>query len=143
MIHRAKQHPVKEFLNRYPQVIAYALVIFVFFFSLWLDNQNAKADERKRCEASVDTRNVDRDQTQRIYFLAMSFVPKDLSALSPTERKRVKAYVEQVSDFREESFKTIKPSPLCAPYVDDINVTPEEWEKAHPPNPLSATKENR
>lgn len=137
MMHRAEQSWLKELLNRHPQLIGYLLITLVFVFSLWLDDRNQESDDRKRCEAGVDSRNVDRDQTQRIYLLAMGSIPKDRSILSKEDRKRIPAYVKRVKEFREESFAAIKPAPICYPYVTDRNVTPEQWEKEYPPKNLS------
>lgn len=145
MNHKAQQHPVKQALSRYSQVITYAFIIAVFFFALWLDDQNEEADlkrnaaqakaiEVERCRAGVDTRNVDRDQTQRIYSLALGSIPKNVDKLSDSQKEQIKAYVKRVEEFRRDSFATIKPSSICKPYVKDDVVTPEQWEKTHPSN---------
>lgn len=112
----------------------YTCLVLVVLFALALDQWNDNQARRDACVSGIDGRNVDRDQTQRIYQLALSFVPKDLSTLPPAERSQTEKYINTVTNFRKDSFAAIKPPEVCEPYVDDENVTPEEWVKTNPPN---------
>ena len=137
MNHRAKQHWLKEFLNKYPQAIAYlglGLILVLIFTLQTISNHNTF---KSLCVSGIDSRNVDRDQMQRIYNLAVSTLPKNNEGLTKDQIKRLNAYVKQVQKFRDESFATIKPSEACKPFVDDDVVTPEQWAKEHPPKPLN------
>lgn len=123
MNHRAPQSPLLETINRYSQRIAYlglALVIaLVFFLNKRTQNQN----ERIRCEAGVDNRNVSRATVQEIYRLNLSFInPKQ--HYNKEEMVRVKDFLKNLNRFRTTMYSQIKPSPLCAPYVNDDHVRP-------------------
>lgn len=126
-------NPVWRWIRFHPQLIIYTCLVLVVVLVLALDQYNQNADEKDRCVSGIDSRNVDRDQTQRIYDLALSFVPKDLSTLPPSEREQTKSYIKTVENFRTDSFAAIQPSEACLPYVDDDHVTPQDWVKEHPP----------
>lgn len=126
--------------SKWRETIVYMCLVGVAVFALGLSRYDQARGERELCESGVDSRNVDRDQTQRIYDLALSSIPQDRSTLTPDQRKRLRTYVTTVEMFREQSFAAIKPSELCAPYVDDDNITPKEWAKSHPPKPITESQ---
>jgi hypothetical protein len=83
-------------------------------------------DERSRCEGAVDSRNAQRDIVDAVYNLAVGFVQREQvnPPRSPAELAEVNRYIDQVNDFRADTYAKIKPSKACEKYVDDINVKP-------------------
>lgn len=126
MNHRATQHPVLEFLNRHALKIPFVLLALAISVAFFLDARNSAEDERKRCESGVDTRNVQRQTVEAIYGLATGAAQRDANSppLSRAEVRQYNAYIERVNAFRSNTYKLIKPSELCAKYVDDDKVEP-------------------
>lgn len=92
-------------------------------FILALDQYNENDDKKNACLAGVDSRNVDRAQVQEIYKLNLSFIQPD-HHYTDEELVQVKHFLKNISGFRERMYSQIKPSEVCAPYVDDDNVKP-------------------
>lgn len=143
MENRTKMHPIRAWLNRYPQSLAYLGLGLVLVLIFVLQGVGYHKQEVQRCRTGVDVRNVDRDQTQRIYALAMGSIPKNTSKLTRSQKKQLARYIKRVEDFRRESFKAIKPSELCAPYVPDDNVTPQQWERMQSPKKINGSGVNK
>lgn len=63
---------------------------------------------------------------EAIYNLATGTISRDPSAppLTAAELAQYNSYIERVNNFRSMMYKQIKPSEVCAPYVDDDNVQP-------------------
>jgi len=88
--------------------------------------QNYLDDKVARCEAGVDSRNIQRETVQAIFVLAGTFSEPDPNEPPPDniEVAQLNAYIDRVNTFRAEMYEKIKPSKECAQYVEDDNVEP-------------------
>lgn len=89
--------------------------------------ENAKNDEIARCVAGEASRNAQRDIVDAVYSLALGFTIREQPAppLTPEEQVAIDAYISSLDDFRSDTYKKIKPSALCTPYVTDDELKPE------------------
>jgi hypothetical protein len=111
--------PPKRKIN-YVQTGVYVALAF------YLNHENYEDDERERCKSGVDSRNVQRSVIEAIYGLAAGVAERDETdpPLTPEEREQYNKYIARLNKFRADSYNNIKPSSICAPYVDDDNVDP-------------------
>lgn len=143
MNHRAKQHFIKEWLNKHAILIPFVVLALSFSLAFYLNERNQQADEKQRCQAGVDTRNVDRAQVQGFYIFVTGLLPpeSEIKNLPKEDRQQVKTTKRQLEAYRTNLFSLIHPSELCAKYVTDDNVTPKQWEKQNPVPPLTPKEE--
>jgi hypothetical protein len=117
--------PPKRKIN-YVQTGVYVMLALVVALAFYLNHENYEDDERERCKSGVDSRNVQRSVIEAIYGLAAGVAERDETdpPLTPEEREQYNKYIARLNKFRADSYNNIKPSSICAPYVDDDNVDP-------------------
>lgn len=118
-----------------------ALTVWAAFVSQKASNdveESYQRDTIARCESSQDVRVVQRATVDAIYTLATGSIQRDANSPPLTDKEVVlyNAYIDRVNKFREDMYKKIKPSELCAPYVNDNAVKPPT-----PPYPHVDNKE--
>lgn len=89
--------------------------------------QRAEDELIGRCEAGVDSRNVQRSLVDAVYDLATTIAAPSLARadeLSVEDIREYNAFVREVNAFRSEQYDMIKPSEVCRPYVADESVNP-------------------
>ena len=89
--------------------------------------EQAKAELIGRCEAGVDSRNVQRSLVDAVYDLATAVAAPSLARadqLSVEDIREYNAFVRRVNTFRAEQYNMIKPPQICEPYVEDESVNP-------------------
>ena len=126
MTHKGPRKSIWQWLNAHSSQVAYVLMAAVVALAFWLNGINQEADQKARCEAGVDTRNVDRAQAQAFYLFVLESLPsKEESAKLPfNEQQKVRDYQVRLNNYRSSLYKLIHPSELCAKYVTDDNVEP-------------------
>lgn len=119
------QH-IKHPRFNYRQTGVYLGLVLVVVLAFALNYRNAKDDERERCEAGTDTRMVQRATVEAVYNLAVGSIQRGpaVNKLSKAEVQQYNEYIQRVNAFRENTYKLIRPSDLCAPYVKDDKVVP-------------------
>lgn len=130
-------HQVRRWIRYHPQVVIYTCLVLVVVFVLFLDYRNdvqaeqqrereQAQDEIERCQAGVDSRDVQRKTVEAVYNLATGSIARNADDPPLTEREleQYNAYIDRVNNFREDMYAQIKPSKQCAPYVKDDHVKP-------------------
>lgn len=121
-------------VNRVLTDLLYLLILAIVLFGVWRSQQaldaakeQAKQNDISRCESGEDVRVVQRGIVDAIYSLALGFTVRDNDDPPRTEQEKeeLTAYVSSLDNFRENTYDKIKPSELCAPFVEDDNVEPE------------------
>lgn len=131
-----------ELLSRFALGLVVALSAYAAFVTQDTSNDlkdNFTQDKISRCEAGVDSRNVQRDTVQAIWELSVSVLARDpaLPPLTEAEIIGTNNFINQVNKFRREQFKAIVPSETCLDLVEDDSVPPPT-----PDYPLVKTKRN-
>jgi len=118
---------------RYVKDVLYILVLIITLMgvvraesALDAARDRAEADEQARCEAGVANRDALRGIVEAVYTLATGSVErrKNDPPLTDEEVVRYNAYIDRVNLFRKETYDLIRPSEVCAPYVEDDDVDP-------------------
>lgn len=88
--------------------------------------ENNQQDTVDLCRSGQDTRKVQRATVEAVYTLATGALkrPPGSPPLTSEEVKQYNAYIKRVNTFRTEMYELIKPSDLCAPYVEDDDIKP-------------------
>lgn len=120
-----------KFVN-WQQTIVYVCLLGILVFILVMDARDNARDDKARCLTGVDVRNVQRATVEAIYTLATGSIQRDADSppLTKEELRQYNAYIDRVNGFRSDMYAQIKPSKLCAPFVEDDLVKPST-----PPQP--------
>jgi hypothetical protein len=141
-INASKRNRDQDGFMRHPLVadaLAVAVVILVAFSSIQAQHALNKVEDtvgkmkeqdidqdKKRCEAGVDSRDVSRNIVNAIWQLATAVVNRDENAPPLTDEQVIatNAYIDRVNAFRENMYDKIKPPEICKDFVTDNNVKP-------------------
>lgn len=121
--------PIRKILSkiaRHQTLVVYVFLACVVVLAFYLNVRNQAADEKSRCEAGSDIREVQRQTVEAVYNLATGSIQRDANSppLTDTELRQYNNYINNVNRFRSEMYRKIEPSEACAPFVEDDRVRP-------------------
>lgn len=112
-------------------VVFGTMIVFVFYaayasFQNGRDLQeNQQQDFVRVCVAAENIRDVQRSTVDEVYNLATGVVNtgEDVKR-TPAQVIATNLFIDRANNFRESSYRDIRPTKECEPYVHDINVKP-------------------
>lgn len=121
-----EEQTVRLWINKHSNLFVYCALCVVVVLSFTLNAINQQADEEALCKSGENSRNVQRQTVEAIYGLATGSIQRDADSppLTDLELRQYNHYINNVNAFRTTMYRKIKPSDLCAPYVDDDRVRP-------------------
>ena len=131
MNHKADSRPIRKWLDKHYILIPFIVLALAVSIAFYLNDRNQTADQIARCKNGVDTRNVDRAQVQAFYVFVTDSLPspEETKDLTLAQKDEVREYRTRLESYRTDLYKLIRPSELCAKYVDDDNVKPPKSPK--------------
>jgi len=114
-------------------VVFSLMMVFVFYAAIATFHnsqqlsENQKQDFIRVCVAAEQIRDVQRSTVDEVYNLATSVIRSDDANAPPRSQAEIdgtNAFIDRANEFRAKSYRDIRPTTSCAPYVHDNNVLP-------------------